>query len=60
MVRYALQSHTPSISSGTKNVAKAMKPIACGPVKKAGLTWFPELLIKVSSYDHVFIVIMDA
>ena len=33
-------------SSGTKNVAKATKPIAYGPVKKAGLTWFPELADK--------------
>ena len=29
--------------TGTKNVAKSMKSIAIGAVKRAGKTWFPEL-----------------
>ena len=32
--------------SGTKNVAKGMKSIAFGAIKRCGITWFPELSIK--------------
>ena len=32
-----------TLCPGMKNVAKNMKSIAVGPVKKPGKTWFPEL-----------------
>ena len=48
--------------TGTKNVARGMKLIAVGAVKRAGKTWFPELSDKsiapfnlMTSSDWLFI-----